>query len=267
MATPRNQSVLKAFALLKSFRQADEWVSSSDLSRRARLPEASGYRLIQTLEEVGAVVRGPRGRYRLGMLMVSLAGNVPVGEVLREASHDIISILSERLDMTVHMGMLENGMVTYIAKVTTPNSYPSHSRVGAQLEAYCTGLGKVLLAALPKDALDSFLSEGELVALTPSTITQPAMLRDHLAQVHEQGFAIDDRENHIAIGCLAVPVEDAEGRTIAALSATYDANLMTAERQKQVFAMVEDAAAAIGRKLYPAYELAADEAETVGEDA
>src|SRR5579871_2364006 len=57
VATPKNRSVIKAFALLKSFRDAEEWVSSSELSRRAGLPEASGYRLIQTLEEIGAVAR------------------------------------------------------------------------------------------------------------------------------------------------------------------------------------------------------------------
>ena len=72
MATPRNQSVFKAFAMLKSFRDPGEWLTSSELSRRANLPEASGYRMIQTLEEIGAVVRGPRGRYRPGMLLVSL---------------------------------------------------------------------------------------------------------------------------------------------------------------------------------------------------
>ena len=54
MTTPRNQSVFKAFAMLKSFRRSDEWLTSSELSRRANLPEASGYRLIQTLEEIGA---------------------------------------------------------------------------------------------------------------------------------------------------------------------------------------------------------------------
>jgi DNA-binding IclR family transcriptional regulator len=241
-------------------------VSSSDLSRRARLPEASGYRLIQTLEEVGAVVRGPRGRYRLGMLMVSLAANVPTGEVLREVSHDIISILSARLDMTVHMGVLEGDMVTYIAKVTTPTSFSTHARAGSQLEAYCTGLGKVLLAALPPEALENFLSGGELVALTPYTITDPRILREHLNLVREQGFALDDRENNAAIGCLAVPVEDCEGRTIAALSATYNASEMTPERQKHVFAMVEQAAADIGRKLYPVFELAADD-DALSEDA
>jgi DNA-binding IclR family transcriptional regulator len=264
VATPRNQSVLKAFALLKSFRQADEWLTSSDLSRRARLPEASGYRLIQTLEEVGAVVRGPRGRYRLGMLMVSLARNVPCGEVLREASHDILSILSVRLDMTVHMGVLENSMVTYIAKVTTPNSFQTHARVGSQLEPYCSGLGKVLLSALPDDALENILSEGDLVALTPHTITDAELLRAQLADVREQGFALDNRENQLDMGCLAVPILDPEGRTIAALSATYNAAHMDGERQKHVFAMVDAAAAAIGRKLYPVFELAADE---VSEDA
>ena len=62
MATPKNYSVMKAFALLKAFHDPDEWLTSCELSRRANLPEASGYRLIQTLEEIGAVVRGPRGR-------------------------------------------------------------------------------------------------------------------------------------------------------------------------------------------------------------
>ena len=64
MATPKNQSVLKAFTMLKSFRHPDEWVTSSELSRRAGLPEASGYRLIQTLEEIGAMLGVTRERIR-----------------------------------------------------------------------------------------------------------------------------------------------------------------------------------------------------------
>ena len=57
MATPKNQSVLKAFAVLRSFRNRDEWLTSSEVSRRAKLPEASGYRLLQTLEQIGVVMR------------------------------------------------------------------------------------------------------------------------------------------------------------------------------------------------------------------
>ena len=98
MTTPRNQSVFKAFAMLKSFRRPDEWVTSSELSRRANLPEASGYRLIQTLEEIGAVVRGPRGKYRPGMLLVALSQNVVAGELLHEASQAIAEALSNQLN-------------------------------------------------------------------------------------------------------------------------------------------------------------------------
>jgi DNA-binding IscR family transcriptional regulator len=84
-------SVIKAFTLLKSFRDAEEWVSSSELSRRAGLPEASGYRLIQTLEEIGAVARGPKGRYRTGPLLLSLSHNVTLAELLREASQPLMT--------------------------------------------------------------------------------------------------------------------------------------------------------------------------------
>src|SRR5213076_3360315 len=102
---------MKAFALLKSFRDPDEWLTSSELSRRSNLPEASGYRLIQTLEEIGAVVRGPRGRYRPGMLLVSLGQNVIVSDLFQEAGRKIANELSERLDVTVHVGVLERDMV------------------------------------------------------------------------------------------------------------------------------------------------------------
>src|ERR1700754_1564786 len=117
MTTPRNRSVFKAFAMLKAFGSAQEWLTSSELSRRAKLPEASGYRLIQTLEEIGAVVRGERGRYRPGLLLVSLSQNVSIAECLREGARESMAALSQRLNVTVHLGLLEGGMVTYVAKM------------------------------------------------------------------------------------------------------------------------------------------------------
>src|SRR3954469_6151044 len=122
MATPRNQSVLKAFAMLKAFRDPGELLTSSELSRRSNLPEASGYRLIQTLEEIGAVVRGPRGRYRPGLLLLSLSHNVTIAELLRDASHALMTDLSRALGLTTHMGVLEHGMVTYVAKISAPGA-------------------------------------------------------------------------------------------------------------------------------------------------
>lgn len=252
MSTPRNQSVIKAFRMLKSFARADEWLTSSELSRRAKLPEASGYRLIQTLEELGAVVRGPRGRYRPGMLLVSLSRNVDFADVLHEAAQKIIMELARRFDVTMHIGLFEDGMVTYVTKVSTPTSFNSHTQPGAQLEAYCSGLGKVLLAALPEDALDDFVAEGDLIALTEHTIIDPDALRRHLKEVHRRGYAIDDREIREDMCCIAVPIHDAHGTTIAALSATESADRMVPERIATLKLALVEAASTIGRKVFPA---------------
>jgi DNA-binding IclR family transcriptional regulator len=252
MATPKNQSVIKAFTMLKSFHRPDEWVTSSELSRRANLPEASGYRLIQTLEWIGAVVRGPRGRYRPGMLLVSLSHNVAIGELLRETGHAVMAELANSLNVTVHLGLLEGGMVTYAAKVAAPTAFPTHTRVGAQLEAYCSGVGKVLLAALPADQLENFLLEGDLVPLTPYTITEPSILRQQLEEVRKCGFAVDDRENHIELRCVAVPIFDNDGRTVAGMSATDSADRMSPERQAELHQALLKAASSLGSKVFRA---------------
>jgi len=251
VATPKNHSVMKAFALLKAFRDPDEWLTSCELSRRANLPEASGYRLIQTLEEIGAVARGPRGRYRPGLLLLSLSHNVTLAALLRDASQALMTELAWKLDLTTHLAVLEHGMVTYVAKVSTPGAFAVHTQVGAQLEAYCSGLGKVLLAALPDEQMESFILDGELIALTPYTITSPAVLRAELKTVRQRGYALDDRENHAGMRCVAVPVLDQEGRAVAALSATDSAERMTQGWQEHVRDALFDTAAALRHKLYP----------------
>lgn len=251
MATPRNHSVLKAFTILKSFRHAEEWVTSSELSRRAKLPEASGYRLIQTLEEIGAVVRGERGRYRPGLLLVSLSQNVAVDDCLREAAREIMSDLSQRMNVTAHLGRLDNGMVTYIAKFSTAESCLTHTKLGAQLEPYSSGLGKVLLASLPQSELDNFILEGELVALTPHTITDRTALMAELDNVRRTGYALDDRESRMDISCIAVPVRDGEGRTVASMSVTERPENMTPKRQSELRNALLFAAAALGQKAFP----------------
>ena len=226
-------------------------MTSSELSRRAGLPEASGYRLIQTLEEVGAVVRGPRGRYRPGMLLLSLSRDVDIGNLLHEASQGMIVELARELDVTLHIGLLDEGMVTYVSKVGTPTSFNTFTRLGAQLEAYCSGLGKVLLAALPDAELERFFMEGELIALTQYTITDPAVLRVHLQEIRRAGFALDDREVREDMCCIAVPIRDAQGNIIAAISATDRVDRMVPERLAALRTALDKAAVAINRKVFP----------------
>jgi DNA-binding IclR family transcriptional regulator len=247
----KNTLVRNAFAILQAFRGSEEWLTSRELSHRANLPKSSGHRLILTLEELGAVVRGAHGRYRPGMLLVSLFHNVAIGELLREASQEIMRDLSAKLNLTSHLGALEDGMVTYVAKVSTPNAFPPYTRVGSKLEAYCSGLGKVLLAALPPDQLENFILDGDLVALTQHTITDRALLHVELQKVRAQGYAVDDQEYQANMRCIAVPIHDGEDRVVAALSVTGEAQKVPLAELEKIRPELTAASTAITRRLLP----------------
>ncbi len=253
MGTPRNQSVQKAFALLRSFRGADEWVTNAELSRRARLSKASAHRLMTTLEEIGAVVRDPRGCYRPGMVLAALSKNIAIGDLVRATSQDILKDLASRLDGIVHVGILEHGMVTYAAKFGEPISIAVPSRVGAQQEAYCSALGKVLLSGLTEDQLEEYLRDGKLIALTPQTITDSTRLRAEIGAVRQRGYSIDDREAHQTICCIGAPIRDPGGQTIAAISMADTSANMAPGWRDEVSAALISTAARITQKVYPAH--------------
>jgi len=120
--TPRNRSVLRAFSILRAFHCEDGWVSVSEIGRRAGLPFASTYRLLQTLEKTGAVERTDSGAYRLGFLFACLSQNVNISDCLFQAARDLMEDLSQRLEVSTFLGRLDGSMVTFVGRVHTPNS-------------------------------------------------------------------------------------------------------------------------------------------------
>jgi DNA-binding IclR family transcriptional regulator len=202
------------------------------------------------MEDIGVIARRMRGQYRPGMLLLSLSSSVPVLELLRNASESILKHLASSFNLTTHLAILQNDMVTYVRKHSPTGGFPVHTRVGTQLEAYSSGLGKVLLAGLNTAAVERFIMSGDLVALTPFTITSPLRLREELATVRERGFAIDNRETHIKTRCVAVPVHDRYGKTIAAVSASDEASRMTPSREAEIQRALFEAAVELQTALY-----------------
>lgn len=253
MATPKNQSVQKAFLLLRSFRGPEEWMTNAELSRRTGLSEACAHRLMKTLEEIGVVVRDRRGCYRPGMVLASLSKDVAAGDLIRATSEDVLAAVATHLKGVVHVGVLENGMVTYAAKIGEAQGLAIPSRVGAQQEAYCSALGKVLLAGLPVQQFEDFLYDGDFIALTPQTITSVGTLRSEIVAVRQRGYAVDNREAFQTICCIGAPVRDPIGNTIAALSFADSASNLCQAWQEEVAGRLISAAETISRKIFPVY--------------
>ncbi len=254
MATPKNQSVQKAFSLLRSFRAPEEWVTNAELSRRTGLSEACAHRLMKTLEEIGAVVRDRRGCYRPGMVLATLSKDVAIGDLIRATSEDALIALAARLKGVLHVGVLEDGMVTYTAKFGDLVDVAVPSRVGAQQEAYCSALGKILLAGLSSQKLEDFLYDGDFIALTPRTITTVGSLRSEITAVRQRGYAVDDREVFHTICCIGAPVRDPNGNIAAAISFADTARNLCPTWQDEVAGQLISTAEAISRKIFPVYE-------------
>jgi DNA-binding IclR family transcriptional regulator len=129
------------------------------------------------------------------------------------------------------MGTFESDMVTYRVK-TGENAGELFTRVDMQLEAYCSGMGKVLLAFLPAAERAAYLAGGPFVELTPTTITDPQDLARELARVGQQGFAEDRGETVPDLFCLAVPIRRPDGSVPAAISVSRLAASLGARRRK-----------------------------------
>jgi IclR family acetate operon transcriptional repressor len=219
MATPSLRSLEKALDLLGRIVESGEIHSISDFAKQIKMPHSTAYRIAATLERSGLVTRLRRGYYLPGPSLMRLARHDSIPRVLKAIGRPIVKKLATDTGCIAHVGIFENGMVTYLLKAGRA-AQTVFTREGTQLEAYCTGIGKVLLAALPVSVREDYLKSGPFIQLTANTLTDPRELRSALIVVADRGYAEDNAEMDSDLRCLAVPVrlDEGKGDVIAALS-------------------------------------------------
>jgi DNA-binding IclR family transcriptional regulator len=215
------------------------------------LPRSTLYRLLGALQDFGLITRGARGLYDVGLPLVETLGGITPSQHLAGLSRPSLQELADLCGATAHLGVLENDMVTYLVKVTGKGAAADavFTRENAQLEAYCSGIGKVLLAALPKAAREQYLAAGPFVPLTGQTITDSDALRRSLELVRQEDFAEDDGEVADDLFCLAVPVRRNNGAVHAAISVSFRRTTRSARNIEQDLKNLRRYAADLGQKL------------------
>lgn len=193
--------------------------SVSDIARQIDMPVATAHRQVLTLVETGFLAPSGRGRHVAGGRLLTMAHRLDEKQAIVNIAASFIHRLAVQVRCTVQLGTYENEMVTYRIKAGR-GSKSLFTRVGMQLEAYCSGIGKVLLAHLHDEEREAYLAAGPFVPLTQNTITDPAALRDELVLVRTRGYAFDDGEVALDIRCLAVPIRRRDGTAPAAISAS-----------------------------------------------
>lgn len=196
----------------------------TDYATRLGLPVATVHRHVSTLIAEGFLARSGHPGLVPGPRLLRMAPFLDDRQRLIRLAAPVLTRLARRTGCVAQLGTLDNDMVTYRLKrgETQASIFTSE---GIQLEAYCSGIGKVLLAHLPAADRATYLDGGPFPALTPCTITDPAALASELDSVRALGFAIDAEEVATGLRCLAVPLRDGAGQVIAALSLSRQSRL------------------------------------------
>jgi DNA-binding IclR family transcriptional regulator len=208
----------KALELLSVFSFREPRLSLADLAKRTGIPRATAFRLLSTLEQSGFLVKD-HGAYQLGIKCFVLGNIVAGGLDLRETAHPHLVALRDATRETTQIAILDHWQVVYLERVPSP--FPSgfmRTRAGAILPAYCTGLGKVLLAHSPEAEVEAWAARQKFPALTPRTITSAKRLLRELRVIRDRGYSIDDEEREKGVRCLAAPVRNHNGDVVAAVS-------------------------------------------------
>lgn len=246
----RIRSVERAIAILRAFSFSEPQLGVTELSRKLGLHKSTIHRLLSTLERERLVEWDAQtGRYRLGLGLFELGSLVVATAELRKVARPVLESVHSACGETVHLAILDEGDVVYIDKIESRSKLRMYSEVGRRAPAHCTGLGKVLLAYLPDDELQRVIERKGLRAYTSRTITSAHALREQLARVRLQGYAVDSGEHEELVRCAAAPVFDHTGKVAAAVSIAAVAVDVASTRFAELVELVRDAAHRISAAL------------------
>jgi DNA-binding IclR family transcriptional regulator len=248
-AYPGTQAVRRAMRVLKVFTGSRPELGLSEVARVAGLNKTTVYRLLSAFEGEGFVQRASEGgAYRLGPELTALGLRALGATDLLFAAQAELRALAEATEETASLDVLVGREVLMLEEAVGARVLKAVSEVGARWPAHATSTGKALLAFLPEEQRQEFLGS-RLRRLTPKTICDPEALRKELRRIRTRGYATmrEELENgHAAVG---VPVMDANGRALAALSIAGPSTRLTAKRMSDIAPGLLAAASRVSKRL------------------
>ncbi len=214
-------TVGKALDVLDAVAGFGRPVRFSDLLATSTYPKATLYRFLQTLTHQGMLAYDEdRGTYAPGLRLVRLAHAAWSTSSLAPIAKPYLDELSRETGETIHLAQMDMGQVIYVDKRNAAKPVEMFSSAGKVGPAYCTGVGKAMLAFLDAPALEAALARQSFHRFTPETLDSPDKLKRELDAIRSRGHAFDREEHEPGIICCAVPILSRTGRAIGALSVT-----------------------------------------------
>jgi len=218
----------KIFGVLEAFsKNSRSSLSLEDITQSVGLAKTTVHRLLYSMKKIGYVDQHDlNGEYMLAPKFFELGRPVLPYQRVATAAKPLLENLRLRCGESVHVGVLDKGLITYIAVVESQNPYRCAAVAGEYSYAHSTALGKCLLAQLTESEIEDIIRDHGLPKLARNTITNGSHLIDELRRIREEGVATNIEENIDGVICVAAPIRDHSGLTVAALSVSGPAMRM-----------------------------------------
>lgn len=215
--TPNVQSLVRGLAVIRTFNADRPHQTLAQVAESTGLARATSRRFLHTLVSIGYA--GTDGtHFWLTPRILELGYSYMSGLGLPAIAQPRLEELSRRVNESSSLSVLDGSDVIYVNRVPVRRIMTVSITIGTRFPAYATSMGRVLLAGFSEDELNEYLETTPLVQLTPKTITDPLALRESLAQIREQGWAIVDQELEPGLRSLASPVFSPQGKVVAAVN-------------------------------------------------
>lgn len=243
------QIINRVLDIIEVLAQSDKPIGPTNIAEETGLNKSTVHRLLATLHMRGYVEKNDDGTYYLGAKFIELVGcYVDNLELIAEA-RPYLGELSNDLNLTVHLGVLDKTEVIYVEKLDSLPTKRLDSQIGYRVPAICSSLGKCLLAGLSSEELTELFTGYSFTKYTANTITSLPELRQRLREVRFQGWAMDNCEYQMDHRCIAAPIYDYRGAMVAAISASGNTSRLPEERIQEVSGQVKRCAAKVSRRL------------------
>jgi len=211
------QSFARGLAVIRSFSARAPQQTLSEVAQRTGLTRAGARRILLTLESLGYVASQGR-QFSLTAKILDLGFAYLSSLPLWNLAEPVMEALVEELKESCSAAVLDGADIVYVLRIPTHKIMSINLGIGSRLPAAATSMGRILLAALPPEALDALLRAHPLRAHTARTITERTRFERELERVRAQGWCLVDQELEEGLVSLAVPIRDRAGRVIAAMN-------------------------------------------------
>jgi IclR family pca regulon transcriptional regulator len=216
-----SQSLERGLAILSCFTSEHPVLGIADIAEELGMSRSTTHRYVTTLLALGYLEQGRSRKYRLGLRVTDLGMSALNSTGLREHVHPFLEELRERTGYTIGLAVLDGAEILYVDSARswrrTERDTDRGLTPGTRMPAYCTAMGKVLLAYLPGEVRNELIAQMQLERNSPSTITSKQTLRTELERIVENGYALNDQELRPGLQAIAAPVRDESREVIASV--------------------------------------------------